>query len=125
VPAGRRAAGEVAFSVALGSDGGFVLGRAGDAHARRVDITFPNGGGTLSTAVGEERFFLAALTPRALDSLMITIQPGPQDPPTKDGGPIGSLDLTGLQAIAATARDAAGAAIARGHAGLRLPTKPP
>ena len=119
VPRGARA-GEVAFIVSLGNDGGFVFGRAGDAAARTVEIAFPDGGGTLTARVGEERFFLAQLTPRAQRSLMISIEPGPKDPPTKDGGPIESLDLDRLAEVTAVARDASDRIIARGTS-MELP----
>jgi hypothetical protein len=106
--------GEVAFAVQLGNDGGFVFGRAGDTPARTVEVAFPAGGGTLTTRVGEERFFVAPLTPRAQRSLTVFVEPGPTDPPTKDGGPLESLDLERVAAVTAVARDASGRPIARG-----------
>jgi hypothetical protein len=113
VPRGARS-GEVAFIVSLGNDGGFVFGRAGDAAARTVEITFPAGGGTLTARVGEERFFLARLTPRAQRSLTMYVEPGPKDPPTKDGGPLETIDLDRVGAVTALVRDASGKPIARG-----------
>lgn len=109
-------AGDVAFSVSLGTDGGFVFGRAGDAQARNVVIRFPNGGGTLAAPVGEQRFFLAPLTPRAQRSLTVVVEPGPKDPPTKDGGPLEVIDTDRVAAVTAVARDAAGTTIAHGRA---------
>ena len=112
--------GEVAFAVQLGNDGGFVFGRAGDAAARTVQIAFPAGGGTLTTRAGEERFFLAPLTPRAQRSLTVYVEPGPTDPPTKNGGPLETLDLERIAAVTAVARDASGRPIARGES-MQLP----
>jgi hypothetical protein len=109
-------AGAVAFSLSLGTDGGFVFGRAGNAQARSIAISFPHGGGTLTATVGEERFFLAPLTPRALRSLTVEIQPGPKDPPTKDGGPLQVFQTDRIAAVTAVVRDASGATIARGRA---------
>jgi hypothetical protein len=41
-------------------------------------------------------------------------RPGPKDPPTKDGGPIRSLDLSRVSAISVTATDADGDTVAHG-----------
>jgi hypothetical protein len=108
--------GDVAFSVSLGTDGGFVFGRAGDAQARSVDISFPQGGGTLTARVGEQRFFLARLTARAQHSLTVVVEPGPKDPPTKNGAPLEVFDSDRIAAVTAVARNASGAGIARGTA---------
>lgn len=117
--------GEIALTVSLGSDGGFVFGRVGNTDATTIKINVPNGGGTLTTPVGEERFFLAKLPARAIAALTITIQPGPKDPPTKDGGPIRSFDASRVDAISATAQDAQGRTVADGiNAALPDPGAP-
>jgi hypothetical protein len=105
--------GEIAFTTEVGSDGGFVFGRVTDGAATVV-IQVPNGGGTLTTAVVEEGFFLVKLSERALRAVTIVTPRGPKDPPTKDGGPIKSFDPTRIDAISATAKDAQGAVVARG-----------
>jgi hypothetical protein len=106
--------GEIAFTTEVGSDGGFVFGRVADQSATTVVIRVPNGGGRLTTGVAEEGLFLAKLSERALRALTIVSPRGANDPPTKDGGPIESFDLTRIDAIAATAKDAEGAVVARG-----------
>jgi hypothetical protein len=108
--------GDVAFSLSLGSDGGFVFGRVGDEQARTIEIRFPDGRGTLTARVGEQRFFLARLTRQAQRSLTVAVEPGPKDPPTKDGGPLHVFDNDRIAAVTAVARAASGATIARGTA---------
>jgi hypothetical protein len=112
---GRALPGEIALNVSLGTDGGFAFGRVGAESSATVEVVVPNGGGTLTTAVGEEGFFLAELPDRALRALTVVHRPGPKDPATKDGGPIHSLDQRRIDAIAATARDAQGTVVARGR----------
>jgi hypothetical protein len=113
VPHGAQP-GEIAFNVSLGTDGGFAFGRVGNEDATTVAIKVPHSGGTVTTPVAEERFFLAELPARAIRALTITVQPGPKDPPTKDGGPIRSFDSTRIAAITATAQNAHGTTVARG-----------
>lgn len=112
--AGGARPGEVALDVSIGTDGGFVFGRVGNEEARTVRILVPAGGGTLTTPVGEERFFLAELTERATRAVTVELPRGPNDPPTKDGGPIEAIDQTRIDAITATAMDARGKIVARG-----------
>jgi hypothetical protein len=106
--------GEIALTTEVGSDGGFVFGRVADQSATTVVISVPNGGGRLTTPVAEQGLFLAKLSERALRALTIVSPRGQKDPPTKDGGPNESFDLTRIDAIAATAKDAQGAVVARG-----------
>jgi hypothetical protein len=113
IPRGARP-NEVVFNVLPGSDGGFIFGRAGAADASTVAITFPHGAGSLRTPVGEAGFFVARIPYPAMRTLMIEIQPGPKDPPTKDGGPIESFDPTRVSAISVSAADAQGNTVAHG-----------
>jgi hypothetical protein len=106
--------GEIALTTEIGSDGGFVFGRVAAESATTVHIEVPNGGGTLTAPIREGGFFLAKLPDRALRALSIEIPRGPNDPPTKDGGPIRSFDQRLIDTIAATARDGQGAVVATG-----------
>ena len=106
---------EVAVTVSVGTDGGFAFGRVGSTGAAAVEIEIPKGGGTLRGTVGESGFFLAELTERALAALTIEHEPGPKNPPTKDGGPIVSFDAEAIDAITATARTADGIVVATGR----------
>jgi hypothetical protein len=72
-------------------DGGLLFGRAGDEGAVTVEIAFPDGAGTLTTRVADSGFFGVAIPDAAMRTMMIEIQPGPKDPPTKDGGPFVSF----------------------------------
>jgi hypothetical protein len=93
-------AGEIVFAPQLGTDGGFVFGRVGDASAATVEISFPGDGGRLTTPVGQDRFFLAELPRRALLSLTTF-------------GELGVFDHRRVEAITAVASDADGDTVAR------------
>jgi hypothetical protein len=105
---------EILLNTSVGTDGGFVFGRVGNADAEAVDVEIPNGGGIVTSRVGESGFFLAQLTDRALDAITTERLPGPNDPPTKDGGPITAFDQSLIDAITATARSADGTVVAAG-----------
>jgi hypothetical protein len=81
----------VVFSVLPGTDGGLLFGRAGDEGAVTVEIAFPDGAGTLTTRVADSGFFGVAIPDAAMPTMMIEIQPGPKDPPTKGRRPVREL----------------------------------
>jgi hypothetical protein len=60
----------------------------GGESAATVEIAFPDDAGTLTTPVADSGFFGVAIPDAAMQTMMIATQPGPKDPPTKDGGPI-------------------------------------
>jgi hypothetical protein len=108
MPPGWRAhPGEVVFSVPPGTDGGLLLGRAGGESAATVEIAFPDDAGTLTTPVADSGFFGVAIPDAAMQTMMIATQPGPKDPPTKDGGPIMGF-VPERAAISVAASDAKG-----------------
>lgn len=116
---------EVVLNTSVGTDGGFVFGRVGNSRATAVEVRIPNRGGVVTTRVGENAFFLAELTDRALDAITTEREPGPKDPPTKDGGPLTVFDQSLIDAITATARSADGTVVAAGtHASLPRPDEP-
>jgi hypothetical protein len=94
---------EIAINVSVGHDGGFVFGRVGAENAATVEIAVPNGGGTLTRPVAEERFFLADLPPKAWQAL------------TADDGTISHPAW--IEAITVTAMDAQGSVVARSTVG--------
>jgi hypothetical protein len=104
---------EAVFSLLVGTDGGLIFGRVGAGDATTVVITFLDHT-TVRTPVAEAGFFGAPIPGSAMDAMMIETQPGPKDPPTKDGGPIRSLDLSRVSAISVTAADADGNTVAHG-----------
>ncbi len=106
--------GEVVFSVLPGTDGGLLFGRVGDEDAATVDIVFPEDAGTLTTPVADSGFFGITIPDAAMRTMMIPTQPGPEDPPTKDGGPIMGFVPERVAAISVAASDAKGARIADG-----------
>jgi len=106
--------GEVVFSVLPGTDGGLLFGRAGDESAATVEIAFPGDAGTLTTPVADSGFFGVAIPDAAMRTMMIATQPGPKDPPTKDGGPIMGFVPERVAAISVAASDAKGNRIASG-----------
>lgn len=106
--------GEVVFSVMPGTDGGLLFGRVGDKDAATVDITFPDDAGTLTTPVADSGFFGVTIPDAAMRTMMIATQPGPKDPPTKDGGPIMGFVPERVAAISVAATDAKGTRIASG-----------
>jgi hypothetical protein len=106
--------GEVVFSVLPGTDGGLLFGRAGDKAAVTVDITFPDNSGTLTTSVADSGFFGITIPDAAMRTMMIATQPGPKDPPTKDGGPIMGFVPERVATISVTALDTKGTRIASG-----------
>jgi hypothetical protein len=106
--------GEVVFSVLPATDGGLLFGRAGDKAAVAVEITFPDDSGTLTTSVTDSGFFGITIPDAAMRTMMIATQPGPKDPPTKDGGPIMGFVPERVAAISVSAVDTKGARIASG-----------
>jgi hypothetical protein len=94
---------EIAINVSVGHDGGFVFGRVGAENAATVEISVPNGGGTLTRPVAEEGFFLADLPPKAWQAL------------TADDGTISHPAW--IEAITVTAKDAQGSIVARSTVG--------
>jgi hypothetical protein len=106
--------GEVVFSVLPGTDGGLLFGRVGEEGAVTVEIAFPDGAGTLTTPVADSGFFGISIPDAAMRTMMIEIQPGPKDPPTKDGGPIVSFVPERVAAISVAAFDTKGTRIASG-----------
>jgi hypothetical protein len=104
---------EAVFSLLIGTDGGLIFGRVGADAATTVVITFLDHT-IVRTPVAEAGFFGAPIPDSALDAMMIETPPGPKDPPTKDGGPIRSLDLSRITAISVTATDPTGTPVAHG-----------
>lgn len=94
---------EIAIDVSVGHDGGFLFGRVGAESAVTVEIAVPNGGGTLTRPVAEERFFLADFPPKAWQAL------------TADDGTISHPAW--IEAITVTAMDAQGSVVARSTVG--------
>ena len=94
---------EIAINVSVGHDGGFVFGRVGAENAVTVEIDVPNGGGTLTRPVAEERFFLADLPPKAWRAV------------TADDGTISHPAW--IEAITVTAKDVQGSIVARSTVG--------
>lgn len=113
IPRGAQP-GEVVFSVLPGTDGGLLFGRVGDKGALTVEITFPDDSGTLTTSVADSGFFGITIPDAAMRTMMIATQPGPKDPPTKDGGPIMGFVPERVAAISVAAFDAGGTRIASG-----------
>jgi hypothetical protein len=97
----------VVFSVLPGTDGGLLFG-GGDEDAAAVDITFPDDAGAPTTPVADSGFFGIAIPDAAMRTMMIATQPGPKDPPTKDGGPIMGFVPERVAAISVAASDAKG-----------------
>jgi hypothetical protein len=91
--------GQIALAPQFGHDGGFVFGRVQPETATTVQIELP-GGGSVATEVAEHGFFLVEF-PR---SVMDFVMPG------------GSLDLTKLESMSATAADADGTVVAHSRA---------
>jgi hypothetical protein len=104
---------EAVFSVLAGHDGGLIFGRVGASDATTVVIRFLDDT-TVRAPLAEAGFFGAPIPDSAMDAMMVETQPGPKDPPTKDGGPIRGLDLSLVSAISVTAIDAAGNTVAHG-----------
>lgn len=102
LPAGTKSD-EIGINVSVGHDGGFVFGRVGTESAATVEIAVPNGGGTLTRPVAEERFFLADFPPKAWRAL------------TADDGTISHPAW--IEAITVTAKDAQGRVVARSTVG--------
>jgi hypothetical protein len=107
-------ANEVLFTVMPGTDRILIFGRTGAAGATHIVITFPGDGGTLRTPVGDSGFFGATVPEQARDTFETTHQPGPKDPPTKDGGPIVAFDLSRVDDVRVVAIDAQGKTVAHG-----------
>jgi hypothetical protein len=113
IPRAARAD-EVLFTVLPGTDSILIFGRTGAASATRVMITFPGDEGTLQAPVGDAGFFGATVPEQARDALETAHEPGPKDPPTKDGGPIVAFDLAKVAALRVVAVDAHGTTVAYG-----------
>jgi hypothetical protein len=107
-------ANEVLFTVMPGTDRILIFGRTGAAGATHIVITFPGDGGTLRTPVADSGFFGATVPEHARDTFETTHQPGPKDPPTKDGGPIVAFDLNRVSDVRVVAIDAQGKTVAHG-----------
>jgi len=105
---------EVLFTVLPGTDGILIFGRTGAAGATHVVITFPGDGGTLRTPVGDAGLFGMMVPEQAKDTFWTTHQPGPKDPPTKDGGPIVVFDENRVSDLRVVAVDAHGTTVAHG-----------
>jgi hypothetical protein len=105
---------EVLFTVLPGHDGILVFGRTGAAGATHVVITFPGDGGTLRTPVGDSGLFGATVPEQARDTFETTQQPGPKDPPTKDGRPYVVFDPSRVADLRVVAVDAHGTTVAHG-----------
>jgi hypothetical protein len=88
---------QIVMTVAIGHDGGFVIGRVATADATAVDLLVPGVDDPIQTPVREHGFFLLQLP----DASMRVVMPG------------GVGDLDRLASLTATATDATGATIAR------------
>jgi hypothetical protein len=88
---------QIVMTVAIGHDGGFVIGRVGSADATAVDLLVPGVEDPITTPVREHGFFLLELP----DASMRVVMPG------------GVGDLDRLASLTATATDATGATVAR------------
>jgi hypothetical protein len=86
---------QIVMTVALGHDGGFVIGRVGSADATAVDLQLPGEDRTRSTPVREHGFFLLELPAASMRSVM-------------DGD-----IFERLTSLTATATDAQGATVGR------------
>ncbi len=104
---------EAVFSLLAGTDGGLIFGRVGARDATTVVITFLDHT-TVRAPVADAGFFGAPVPDSAMDAMMIEIPPGAKVPPTKDGRPIRSLDISRVSAISVTAIDAEGNTVAHG-----------
>ena len=120
----RVAPDEVLFDVIPGNDGTFIFGRVGTEAATTVTVTFPDGAGSVSTPVGDSRFFLVRVPDSALRTLYSTHPVGPKDPPTKDGGPLEVFDLSRIADLTVVATDANGTPVAHGVAAPNPETAP-
>jgi hypothetical protein len=105
---------EVLFTVLPGHDGILVFGRTGATGATHVVITFPGDGGTLRTPVNDAGLFGATVPEQARDTFETTQQPGPKDPPTKDGRPYVVFDPSRVADLRVAAVDAHGTTVAHG-----------
>src|SRR5262249_19728485 len=114
----RRGAGpsEAVFSLLSGTDGGILFGRVGNSTAERVEATFPRSGETVGAQVADSVFFAVKIPDRSMRSLMIEMPPGGKNPPTKDGGPILSLQLDRVPEISVVGLDRDGNVVAHGVA---------
>lgn len=107
---------EAVFSILLGSDSDVLFGRTGAADARRATAFFPLSKDTVTAPVGEDGFF-AVEVPASADDSFETVNPPDSDkaqPPTKDGGPIRSVDLERVAATTLSATDSNGNRVAHG-----------
>jgi hypothetical protein len=88
---------EIVLAPQLGHDGGFVFGRVGAQSAETVEIELSGGGGTLTSPIGADGFFLVEI-PQDIMALLM------------DGG---AFDERRVQSLSATAKDASGKTVAR------------
>jgi hypothetical protein len=91
--------GEIVLAPQWGHDGGFAFGRVGTESAVSVTVTLPAGGGTVTTDVASDGFFLAELPQSALEE----------------------LDRSWPATLSATATDAQGTVVARSTNELEQP----
>ena len=113
IPRGAEAD-EVLFTVLPGNDGILMFGRTGAADAETVVVTFPGDGGEVRTPVADSGFFGVTVPERAEGTFLSLQEPGPKDPPTKDGGPMEVYDPYRVADVRVVAVDAHGATVAHG-----------
>lgn len=117
VPRGARPD-EVLFTVLAGTDGILVFGRTGAPGAATVVVRFPGDGGEVRVPVAGSGFFGAPVPERAEDTFVTLQEPGPKDPPTKDGGPMRVFDPARVADVRVVAVDARGTPVAHGVTSL-------
>lgn len=107
---------EAVFSILLGGDSDILFGRTGAADAQQITASFPLSKDTVTATVVEDGFFAVKVPASADDSFEIVNlpDPGKAQPPTKDGGPIKSVDLDRVAATTLLATDSNGSRVASG-----------
>jgi hypothetical protein len=90
---------EIAIAYEIGHDGGFLFGRVGADDAASVEVQWPGDGGTLTTPVVTDGFFLVSIP----ESVMAVLMEG------------GSFDDRRLEGLTATATDEGGHVVARSN----------
>ena len=91
--------GQIALAPMFGHDGGFVFGRVEPKTATTVQLQLP-GGESFATEVAPDGFFLVEFPHSVMDLIL----------------PDGSLELTALDSMSATATDADGTVVAHSRA---------
>jgi hypothetical protein len=91
--------GQIALAPLFGHDGGFVFGRVEPGTATNLQIQLP-GGESIATEVAADGFFLVEFPQSVMDLIM----------------PGGSLEMTALDSMSATATDADGTVVAHSRA---------